>query len=298
MLPYYHRKKKNSFKGNLMTLFVNDEKIEKSTIEDEANRLRPHYQSVFKEQTPEEQEKQLLQWAKENIIERMLLLQLAKKDTRQIDPELIKDKYEEWKKNNYTDDLKEKEKIEIENELELQVRVEQIIEEHCKDVPEPTTDQARNFYTTNREQFYTHEQIRAAHIVKHINETTDEETANKEIKQVQKEIKATKNFELVADKHSDCPGNGGDLGYFAKGQMVQEFEDVVFSMKVNQISHIFKTPFGYHITKVLDHRPSRLVGFKNVQDEIKKNLHQEMRNKKVEELLDKLTKEATIKEVE
>ena len=80
--------------------------------------------------------------------------------------------------------------------------------------------------------------------------------------------------------------------------MVQEFEDVVFSMKVNQISHIFKTPFGYHIAKVLDYRPSRLIGFKNVQGEIKKNLYQEMRNKKVEELLDKLTEEATINEIE
>lgn len=281
-----------------MMLIVNNEKIEKSVIEDEANRLRPHYQSVFKEQTPEEQEKQLFQWAKENVIERTLLSQLAKNDARQIAPELVKNKFEEWEKENYADDLTIAEKQEIENELKLQIRVELILEEYCQDIMVPTTDQARKYYIANREKFYTQEQIRAAHIVKHINDTTEEKTAKEEIKKVQQEIKETKNFEFVADKHSDCPGNGGDLGYFTRGQMVQEFEDVVFSMNVNQISHIFKTPFGYHIAKVLDYRPSRLIGFKNVQNEIKKNLLQEMRNKKIEDLLDELTEKANIREEE
>lgn len=281
-----------------MTLFVNDEKIETSTIEAEANRLRPHYQSVFKEQKPEEQEKQLFQWAKENVIERTLLLQLARSDGRQISSELINSKFEEWKKENNSDELSEDDEKEVRKELELQLRVERIIEEYCEDIPAPSTDQARNYYIANREHFYTQEQIRAAHIVKHVDESTDEKTAHEEIKKVQQEIKESKNFEMIADKHSDCPGNGGDLGYFTRGQMVQEFEDVVFSMKVNQISHIFKTPFGYHIAKVLDYRPSSVIGFKNVQEEIKKNLHQEMRNKKVEELLDELTEKADIKDLD
>ena len=43
-----------------MALTVNDEKIDLATIDEEADRLRPHYQSVFADQTPKEQEKQLV----------------------------------------------------------------------------------------------------------------------------------------------------------------------------------------------------------------------------------------------
>jgi len=279
-----------------MTLFVNNEKIEKSAIEEEANRLRPQYQQVFKEQSPVEQEKQLHEWAKENVIERILLLQLARNDSRPLAGELLISKLEEWKKENNTEDLSEQDLEELKKEMDLQLRVEKIIEEQCKNLPQPTVDQARKYYTENRDKFYTPEQVRAAHIVKHLDESTTEEQALKEIKTIQKEIRETKNFEMVADKNSDCPGNGGDLGYFTRGQMVQEFEDVVFSMKVNQISHIFKTPFGYHIAKVHDHKPSSLIGFKKVKDQIIDQLKEDTRNKKVEGLLDELTEKAEIVE--
>ncbi len=279
-----------------MLLTVNNEKIDLATIDEEADRLRPHYQSVFADQKPKEQEKQLKEWAKENVIERILLMQIARDDNRAVPEKLIESKYQEWQKNNHTDKLSDEEKIQINKDLELQLRVERIIEDTCKDLIKPAPDQARKYYTENRDKFMTSEQVRAAHIVKNINESTDEKQALKEITEIQQEIKGTGNFEAVADKHSDCPGNGGDLGYFGRGQMVQEFEDVVFSMKVNQISHIFRTPFGYHITKVLDSKPKALIGFKKVQDDIINNLHEEQKNHKVEDLLDQLKEKAKIVE--
>lgn len=62
-----------------------------------------------------------------------------------------------------------------------------------------------------------------------------------------------KDFSYFAKKYSEDIGsseNGGDLGWILRGQMIEEFEDVVFSLEENEISDIFKTKYGYHIAKV------------------------------------------------
>ena len=59
-------------------------------------------------------------------------------------------------------------------------------------------------------------------------------------------------FEEAAEQYSECPsGNsGGELGTFGKGQMVKEFEDVVFSEEVNVVHGPVKTDFGYHLIEI------------------------------------------------
>ncbi len=64
---------------------------------------------------------------------------------------------------------------------------------------------------------------------------------------------SNKDFSYFAKKYSEDVGsseNGGDLGWILKGQMIEEFEDVVFSLKENELSDVFKTKYGYHIAKV------------------------------------------------
>ena len=71
---------------------------------------------------------------------------------------------------------------------------------------------------------------------------------------LKEEIAAGKDFAKVAQEVSLCPSgqNGGDLGYFTKGQMVKEFEDACFSMEVGEVSNPIKTQFGYHLILLTD----------------------------------------------
>lgn len=75
-----------------------------------------------------------------------------------------------------------------------------------------------------------------------------------EAKKLKEEIANGKDFGQVAQEVSLCPSgaNGGDLGYFTKGQMVKEFEDAAFSMEVGQVSDPIKTQFGYHLIYLTD----------------------------------------------
>ena len=64
-------------------------------------------------------------------------------------------------------------------------------------------------------------------------------------------IRSGEDFTTLARNNSTCPSRkkGGSLGEFGRGQMVKEFEQVAFSLKVNQVSEPVKTKHGYHIIK-------------------------------------------------
>ncbi|MCL4151661.1 UNVERIFIED_CONTAM: hypothetical protein GTU68_066296 [Idotea baltica] len=69
---------------------------------------------------------------------------------------------------------------------------------------------------------------------------------------LKQEIENGADFGAVAKEHSSCPSsrNGGDLGTFGPGQMVPEFDKVVFSADVGTVQGPVKTQFGYHLLEV------------------------------------------------
>ena len=70
--------------------------------------------------------------------------------------------------------------------------------------------------------------------------------------QLKGEIEAGADFADMAKEHSSCPsgGTGGDLGEFGPGQMVPEFDEVVFSGELNTVHGPVKTQFGYHLLEI------------------------------------------------
>ena len=85
--------------------------------------------------------------------------------------------------------------------------------------------------------------VRASHLLV----KTEEEAAK-----LREEILAGKDFGEVAAQVSMCPSgrDGGDLGFFGKGQMVKEFEDACFSMEVDEVSQPIQTQFGWHLIQL------------------------------------------------
>lgn len=89
------------------------------------------------------------------------------------------------------------------------------------------------------------EEVKASHILV---ETEQEAIRLKE------EILSGTSFEDLASEHSLCPSgrNGGDLGFFGRGQMVSEFEEAAFGLNVGEISDPVRTNFGWHLILVTD----------------------------------------------
>lgn len=109
------------------------------------------------------------------------------------------------------------------------------------------------------------EVVKASHIL--IKFGTDKDSAKAEIMKIMQEAKAGGNFAELASKHSADPGSarqGGDLGYFGKGQMVKPFEEAAFSANVGDITGPIETQYGYHILSI-DDKKSEEVAYSEIK---------------------------------
>jgi peptidyl-prolyl cis-trans isomerase C len=122
------------------------------------------------------------------------------------------------------------------------------------------------------------EEVRARHIL-----VRDEKAAQ----DVLAELKKGADFATVAKAKSTdgSARDGGDLGYFSRGDMVAEFSDAAFAMKPGEVSKApVKSQFGWHVIKVEDRRMSAAPSFEETKDQLKTELSQEMVGEVVEAL--------------
>lgn len=146
-----------------------------------------------------------------------------------------------------------------------------------------TEEDAKKYYSTNKKEFETPEQVKASHIlvIPDTDPNTDPNQAKAKAKtkaeDLLRQIKDGADFATLAKARSDGPSGakGGDLGFFSRGQMVPAFEKVAFQLKVGQVSDIVETRFGYHIIRVTDHKDSNVITFEQARDDIINRLTQQ-----------------------
>ncbi len=288
-----------------MALIVNGEPAPEAMLAAEAESLL----NRFRQLTPEQRvqfgfeegslEARAQEWARENVIERMLMRQEALRDQEPI-PDDVFEKAEEamYKRYGGREKFHESGMSEeaIRAEAEATVKLDRLLGRITARVKPPKTKEVAARYREQRDRWKTAEQVRAAHIVKHVNEQTSEEEAREAIEAAKAELEAGATFEEIADKSSDCPGNGGDLGWFARGKMVEEFEEVVFAMEPGAVSDVFRSVFGFHIAKLHELRPSSQRPLSEVKAEIEQELGREAENKAVEAYVDELREKAVIED--
>ena len=284
-----------------MALIVNGDKIEEKEIQQEMERLRPRYEEVFADEDAEKRETQLVEWSRENVIERILLRQEAQKNGPDVPADDVeaalanlKEQHESPEALHEALGLDSDEKIK--EAIELQMKIERLIEKIQDAAPEPSPEEAQQYYEANKENFRSDEQVRVAHIVKYVNWQTDENTAIEMMSRAHEEITGGASFEAVVDKYTDCGDAGGDLGYVMKGQMVEEFEDVIFNLNPGQVSDVFRTRFGFHIAKVYDHRPPSIPEFKDVAKRVAEEVRSQKKEQALGDYLDTLKEQAVVEE--
>ncbi len=148
------------------------------------------------------------------------------------------------------------------------------------------------FYAENAASYFMQpERVRARHILVRVPEGADEATVQKaeeRIADAAAQIKAGKDFAAVAAKVSEdgSARNGGELGWFGRGEMVKPFEDAAFGLKPGEVSAPVRSQFGFHLIKSEGHEAQRQKALDEVRNEIRKRLAEEKAIEKVHDSLD------------
>ena len=135
---------------------------------------------------------------------------------------------------------------------------------------EYTEDDLRGYYEENLSRFITNEERKSRHILIAIDEDTNEEDALETILNVQERL-VSESFDEIAKEFSDDPGSaelGGDLGWAEPGLFVPEFDKVLFSLEVNELSDPVKTDFGYHLIRLDELKEGQQQEYQDIQPEL------------------------------
>ncbi|MDT8390003.1 MAG: peptidylprolyl isomerase [Lentisphaeria bacterium] len=153
------------------------------------------------------------------------------------------------------------------------------------------------YYAAHFDDFMAPEEIRVSHIVRNPQQGDPEETYAK-MCQARRKLLDGADFATVAAEYSECASEpGGDLGFFAKGQMVEGFEAVVFSMDIGEISPVFLTQFGFHVATVMEKRPPRRRAFDEVRSGIAQIIREDRRDQATQALVNRLRAAADIRDI-
>ncbi len=153
----------------------------------------------------------------------------------------------------------------------------------------------KDYYNKNKEEFNEKEAVHARHIL--VKEEVDAKVIINELKPLSGQ-KLQAKFEELAKSRSTGPSGskGGDLGFFAQGQMVPAFNDKVFTMNVGTITMTpVKTQFGYHIIYLQEKNNAATKSFKDVKPSIEQRLKMEKFKSVMQSKMAALQKKATIK---
>ncbi len=140
--------------------------------------------------------------------------------------------------------------------------------------------EVKHYYQSNPDEFMRPEQVRVRQIVV---------SSESEAKKVLERINNGTDFAVLAREKSTAPEsvNGGDLGYFARGEMPSDF-NVVFSLPKGGISGVVKSPYGYHIFKLEDRKPAGKRSFEEASAEISERLQREKQDARFRQWLHEL----------
>jgi peptidyl-prolyl cis-trans isomerase C len=184
-------------------------------------------------------------------------------------------------------------------EIARNLTIRNYIQATITDKIEIPQEEKLRYYEAHQDEFRHEEQVAAKHIL--LQAVEDDPPESLQVKRSRSQAlleraRRGEDFSALAMEHSEGPSapQGGDLGYFARGQMVKPFEDAAFDLATGEVSDIVQTRFGFHIIQVYDRREAGISKFEEVESSIDGTLKNERISGEVDSLVQVLKSRAKI----
>ncbi len=249
----------------------------------------------------------LYQSALEKLIEEKLIDQEVKKNGIKVPSKEIEATLEEVKRRNaITQEELEKalsnEGLTLETykkQIEKGLQRRKLINWSVKIETKVGEKVLRDFYEKNKDRYRPNESYRPSHILFYVPKGASPEEvqeAKKKCQEVLEKIKKGERFEEMALLYSEDASNkdGGDLGYFKKGELLPAFEREALKLKIGEVSGIVRTDFGFHIIKLLDRKGIDPLPFEEVKERVQADYYDSEMEKAFKQYLSTLKEKAVI----
>lgn len=302
-----------------MSLIINGQVIDEEILDQEFSSIKASFEQLNPFAGCCERDSEFRGYARNNIVARVLLAQEAERridsiTDAEVDTALRNLKAEHGGETQFyiaagvgpeQEDL-------VRSDLAMNLRVKTLIDEVCADLPEPTEQDLRDFYNDNLDRYMTQERLHAVHILRAPARGEDRAAAYEQMRDARRRLLAGEDFEAIAREVSDKVREYNeaseedranahdpiDLGTFKRGELMEEFELVAFSLRVDEISPVFGTSFGFHIVKVVEHEPSVARPFEQVRDDVIAHFTEQQRGQRLQQFVKTLEADATIEHTE
>lgn len=281
---------------------VNGEDVKKEDFE----RMITTIESRAGQPIPPDRRDEILRGALDQLVVYTLLSQESKARGIKVDESEIDAKMKELRGQFPTQDLFEKALKDrhmtadgLRKDARVDLSVTKLMDAEVATLPGPSDADAKDFYTKNPDKFQEPERAHASHILIRVDDKADAAArakAKATIDTVLRKAKAGEDFGKLAQQYSQdgSAAQGGDLGDFPRGQMVPAFEQAAFALKPGQLSGVVTTQFGYHVIKMIEIKPGRVVPFDEASPKIKQFLEGQKKQEHADAFIEGLKKKSKI----
>ena len=284
---------------------VNKERIENATLESAIDNFIETQKMMGMDVTKVNREK-LRKDILDELIAAELLYQESKKSKLGNLSKEVEEQYEKIKQGFKTEEdfnnvLKERgiSEKQLKDDIEKGIYINRFLNEKLYTDIRISEKEKKDEYEKSKDRLNVPDQVKASNILIRVApdaSDADKKKAKAKIEEIRKKAISGEDFAKLAKENSEdgsAPA-GGDLGYFAKGSLVKEFEDVAFSAEIGKISDVITTQFGYHIVKVFDKKEAHLLTYKEVEKDIERFLENKKKREAVDKFVSNLIEKAKI----
>lgn len=285
----------NDSTQNRPGISVNGELVPQAEIRAMASSLRLEREAAGLEPTLEERSA-LIDEARTLLVDRMLLVQEARRlsftpTSLEIDQALAESAS---RFDGVAGCRAGVDTPESRDDMSRRIMIDRLLERWRGSARRPRRTELQDYYRAHMEQFFQPEMVHASHIVRHFESASEFESVYAQVAELRERVANGENFGEVAAKHSDCPENHGDLGWFPRGVMVQAFDDVVFTAPCSELTPVFRTEFGFHFALVHARKEAGVRSFDEIRSQLEESLWLKKQDDEVGRALDGLRAKAII----